>query len=181
MTIYDIDCLPTWNEIYNEFYLNKIFTYESSKHKELDTYWQRPRRKILLAFICNQLNKMIFEDKVIFTNDHNKKLIQYIDVRFMLDSKSIDIDFDNKFNLNATLENDPPKIYRCKLPSTNEYSIHKSDYHFIDIDDLDDITLGLQLYTGYSFYHIYHPDMKFNEVLKIILENVTTRYMDIKK
>ena len=55
------DTLPTWNEIYHEFYKKKITKYLTDKDTELDKYYQVPRNKVLVAFMCNQLNKMIFE------------------------------------------------------------------------------------------------------------------------
>ena len=55
------EALPTWDEIYNEFYKKKITKYLEGKDTELDHYYQVPRNKILVAFMCNQLNKMLFE------------------------------------------------------------------------------------------------------------------------
>ena len=56
--------LPTWNEIYNEFWLKKIFTYDNfiTDDNKLDSYWKIPYRKYLLGLICNQFNKNLFED-----------------------------------------------------------------------------------------------------------------------
>ena len=55
--------LPTWNEVYNVWYKQKMFTFDSEKDsKPIDPYWKIPVKKYLLATVCNQFNKMIFED-----------------------------------------------------------------------------------------------------------------------
>ena len=77
---YGKDDLPTWDQIYNEFWIPETFGYdpddpeqnlegvpESSQPTELikrmDLYWKLPHRKVLLMWICNQFNKMLFEDE----------------------------------------------------------------------------------------------------------------------
>ena len=69
------DALPTWNEIYHEFYKKKITKYLRDKDTELDKYYQVPRNKILVAFMCNQLNKMIFESDSSFCGKYFFELI----------------------------------------------------------------------------------------------------------
>lgn len=56
--------LPTWNEVYNEFYLSghAFYNSEHPHQQELDPYWKLPRLKVLIATVCNQLNKMLYED-----------------------------------------------------------------------------------------------------------------------
>lgn len=63
-SLYAKEELPTWNEVYNEWYLNKIWNYNKNDptHQELDPYWKIPKRKMLIGLICNQFNKMLFED-----------------------------------------------------------------------------------------------------------------------
>lgn len=84
--------LPTWSEVYEEFYKNKMYSYniEDPNHtSELDPYWCMHRRKVIIATVCNQFNKTIFED------GYKKKLIQMIhdtlyanpdDVRFVCET-----------------------------------------------------------------------------------------------
>lgn len=63
-SIYCKEELPTWSEVYEEFWTGRIFSYspDISEHQTLDSYWQIPRRKVILATVCNQFNKMIIED-----------------------------------------------------------------------------------------------------------------------
>lgn len=74
LSIYAKEELPTWDEMYNQVYLSRIFNYSSDipEDQELDHYWKLPRKKILIASACNQLNKMIFEDGL------KDKLIEFI-------------------------------------------------------------------------------------------------------
>ena len=64
-SIYAKEELPTWAEVYEEFYLGKIFDYDPDNpdHQTKDPYWNIPHRKYLLATVCNQFNKMLFEDQ----------------------------------------------------------------------------------------------------------------------
>ena len=136
VSLYDKDCLPTWDELYHEFYKKKIFEYDSnnSNHLESDPYWNRPRRKMLLAWVCNQLNKLVFEDKM--------DVLPFIDktfggkcekIQFILlpspSRRTIRVLHD------AMLRDGPPSIYSCRIPSTGNFSIFSSNYPRIDIDD----------------------------------------------
>ena len=68
VSLYTKNELPTWNEVYNEYWLKTINIYipdssDPDMHIE-DPYWKIPRRIVLLAMIANQLNKMLFEDNM---------------------------------------------------------------------------------------------------------------------
>lgn len=65
LSIYTKEELPTWNEVYQEFYEKFGATFYdpgNPYHVEPDHYWKIPRYKYLLAIVCNQFNKMIWED-----------------------------------------------------------------------------------------------------------------------
>lgn len=64
LSIYSKEELPTWSEVYEEFYLKNQFIYDpnGADALDLDLYWKIPKRKYLLAIVCNQFNKMLFED-----------------------------------------------------------------------------------------------------------------------
>lgn len=149
-SIYDKDCLPTWDEVYNGFWKSKAFTFDPNDptHIVKDTYWLRPHRKLLLGWVCNQLNKIVSEDRGCMTGVNHVLDHRYMDpftnivlpqhhfnyAKFYIDSipsmRSItDIIGDD--------EPTPPAIYQCKLPKQNSYSIFKSDYPYIDIDTID--------------------------------------------
>ena len=138
ISLYCKDELPTWSEIYEEFWTKKLFTYDPGnlEHQEEDPYWKRPRRKLMLAWGCNQLNKIIFEDGlniIPFINENFEgfscEKVQfilaedpYVSLPTIQDSVLCDIG--------------PPKIYTCKLPSTDEHSIFMTKYPRIDIDTI---------------------------------------------
>lgn len=86
-SIYAKEELPTWAEVYEEFYRCHRFYYDPSLEdgQMLDQYWRIPRLKVLLATVCNQFNKMLFEDGM--RNDALKFISRNIldgatDVRF---------------------------------------------------------------------------------------------------
>lgn len=74
VSIYAKEELPTWSEIYNEFYINNYYYFDPKNpdHQIEDSYWKIPHRKYLLTMICNQFNKTLFEDK------YNKLLLYNI-------------------------------------------------------------------------------------------------------
>lgn len=63
-SIYAKEELPTWDEIFHVWFEKKMFYYhpDNSEHQELAPYWNIPYRKYMILIICNQLNKMLFED-----------------------------------------------------------------------------------------------------------------------
>jgi len=139
VSLYCKDELPTWAELYNDFWMKKTFNYDSKniEHQTLDQYWKIPYRKILLAQICNQLNKMIFEDDVDVISFLNTTFkLGCTDFRYLLMKKDSDITGIDKTLMFAGL---PPQVYTCKIPSTGNHSIFITNKHpRIDIDDLDD-------------------------------------------
>lgn len=58
--------LPTWSEIHDEYYtqmfLRSKHTYDPDEVYAEDSFWKVPRRKVLIALMCNQFNKMVYED-----------------------------------------------------------------------------------------------------------------------
>lgn len=64
-SIYAKEELPTWAEVYEEFYLQKQYKYDAkdpNDNDNIDLYWQVPHKKYLIAIVCNQFNKMLYED-----------------------------------------------------------------------------------------------------------------------
>lgn len=64
VSIYAKEELPTWDEVFNVWFNENIHYYhpKNPKHQDLDPYWKIPRRKYMIMIICNQFNKMLFED-----------------------------------------------------------------------------------------------------------------------
>ena len=74
LSIYTKEELPTWDEVYNEWYKNQQFIYDPDDEKcqKMDLYWKIPHSIYLLATVCNQLNKMIYED------GYKDELLEYL-------------------------------------------------------------------------------------------------------
>lgn len=120
--------LPTWEEIYNQFYKNKIWNYDinDESHQTPDLYWKLPHRKMLLGWICNQFNKMLFEDGM---KDHMMSWISN-NITSIGGGNVIDMHFtiieNNNYESQFTYDN-LPLIYTCEIPSTGDRSIFASD------------------------------------------------------
>lgn len=137
ISIYAKEELPTWGEVYDDFYLKKSFIYDPVEHQELDLYWKIPRRKYLLATVCNQFNKMLFENGIRkdLINFLNKKDIcrNIEDIRFICETvESYDIEYE-KFLGSDTA----PPIYTFPLPSGLNNPFIISNHPRIDINTID--------------------------------------------
>ena len=72
ISMYAKEELPTWSEVYDEFYTDKYYEDrgvdpEDPRWTEMDPYWKIEHYKFILAAVCNQFNKMLFEDGYIAT------------------------------------------------------------------------------------------------------------------
>lgn len=57
--------LPTWNEVYYEYYKKHTRVYEPNNelmNLKMDKYWGIPRRKFIIATVTNQFNKDLYTD-----------------------------------------------------------------------------------------------------------------------
>jgi len=118
ISIYSKDELPTWDEMY-QFYKKNIFDmFINSTDNEIDPYWKYPRELILLALVCNQFNKMIFEDGVDITpliDKYNLKMFKFLIYPCsgrIIESKVV-----------------PPPIYSIPHPETGKLSIFITNDH----------------------------------------------------
>ena len=136
-SIFTTEELPTWNEMYNEWWKNKIFS--SNVDLGLDTYYNTiPRSKVLMAQACNQLNKMLYEDGVL-----EKKCSYGIYVYFILSGKEMQtfrVDKSRKDQIPiVTLED--IEIYDIPNPNKfyieNPFKIVGKDYTHKDITDAE--------------------------------------------
>lgn len=161
VSIYAKEELPTWSEVYEEFYKRNNFVYYPDKieDQELDQYWKIPRLKVLLATVCNQFNKMLFEDGIkrkilkslYYDNDYCRNPV---DIRFICeinDPVSCKINWNEIFlkkNVGGPL---PPPIYTIPLPSGKVNPFITSSVERININDIQ---------TPMSVYPIisYKPD-----------------------
>lgn len=157
--------LPTWDEIYNQFFLEKVGFYDprNEEHQIPDMYWKLPHRKMLLGWMANQFNKMLLEDR-----EHTAKVKDAInelgvlkqstsivhDIRFILveysdDPETAGVNFLRAINASDRNTIILPEIYTLEIPSTNERSIFASDLPSFNMRDFNDlIFLGMMISYG---------------------------------
>ena len=92
--------LPTWNEVYNDFYhgmfLQNDIMYSEinrSDNDVIDPYWKIPRKKFLLATVCNQFNKMLCED------GYEQMLVDHINTSSIYGIRDTDVCRNVRFDL----------------------------------------------------------------------------------
>lgn len=145
VSIYTKEELPTWAEVYEDFYKGRVLFYDPNdeSHQKLDTYWKIPKRKYILAIICNQFNKMLFEENMknsIIESIHNMNII---DIRFIIDPIK---KFDDIINvdINEIKTEIAPPIYTMPLPNGKKNPFIINKHKRININKLDKI-LALSL------------------------------------
>lgn len=62
VSIYAKEELPTWGEVYNDWYKAGMPMYNRNDDHEIDPYWRIPKLKLLVTLVCNQFNKMLLEE-----------------------------------------------------------------------------------------------------------------------
>lgn len=181
---YSKDDLPTWDEIYNKFYIDRVFNFDTNNgdHLVLDNYMKRPYRKLLLGWMCNYLNKLMYEDDVdmsefLLENDFSKETKFFFTL----------IENDNNVNcldkINSIFEHDLvsgfPRIFTCKMPTTNQYSIFHSGKAINDIDNLKgNLEMVVIIYTPCdinmmsSNINSEYTDIRFLELVSFLLKDV---------
>ncbi len=129
--------LPTWNEVYNKWYKGcsgDLYQFKPNRDVERDTYWKIQKKLFLLAIVCNQFNKMMYEDGYI--NKINDLFEgEYDNIAFELVPITTD---KNKF-----------PIYSISNPKGNDNPfIDKSNRVFISKDINECIELQLRSKNG---------------------------------
>lgn len=142
-SIYTKDELPTWSEIYNDFYQNMFLKDNYKDDGTIDKYWRIPRQKYICGMICNQFNKMIIEDE----DGYKDKIIEEInaiqkyqcdDIRFLCHQNHIIYCRKPIYSIHLPNGKDNPFI----LSEENDKNKKRI---FIDTDDLDK-EFGIYLY-----------------------------------
>ena len=159
VSLYAKEELPTWDEIYNQFWKHEVFEYDpyNNDHmiegipessdpgeliKRMDLYWKLPHRQVLLGWICNQLNKMLFEDGQrdrMIEVATNVLEIACNDIRFWL----LEVNPNNAFYDLSMMDiesgiikvgtDTPPPVITCELPSTGQRSMFASKHPSVNI------------------------------------------------
>jgi hypothetical protein len=180
--------LPTWNEFYNEFYKPQVLTFNPTDDKqcESDLYWKLPHRKLLLGWVCNQLNKMLFEDNMkenvlAFINNKYYEIFGDIinDIHFILKDAT-----DDSSTLEDMLSyNKLPIIYTCELPTTGKRSIFASEMSSKNIKNMHGvISLQMVLKSGNNTFTIL-PSINnkdvFWDIVRDLIISVIAYFSDL--
>lgn len=181
LSIYAKEELPTWSEIYDEWLKNNMLIYnpQNPEHQTLDPYWKIPHRKYLIAVVCNQLNKMIFEGGLrnsviqMLNKEFPFDGLEAWDIRFicenlypttpMTDQEATDYmdKVSSKFYFprvkDETMTPIAPPIYTIPLPSGEKNPFALSSKTRIDVNSLNEklaVNIVINMYNsdGYLAY-----------------------------
>lgn len=188
VSLYAKEELPTWDEMYTEFYKRELFSY-TKDDTELDPYWKIPRAQVLLTTCCNQLNKMIFEDKVDLNID-----MAGADIRFIIEGytnpfmvktfygtiKTFDryrLDQDLWYEKHLLGKGNPPPIYSIHNPNGIENPFITNKHPRIYIQDEDKTGYGTLrlLVTRDRFTWSYGPMLRsviYYQVIDKLMEQL---------
>lgn len=180
--------LPTWGEVYEEFWKYQQFFYDpkdADMQKE-DLYWKIPHRKYLIAIVCNQFNKMIFEDKFNYHNiniDYNGEKCEITDIRFTCvipseEDGSID-DYKNWYNSIFCGTSCQPPIYTIPLPTGKGNPFIVNTYPRINVNDIGYMQLipvvSFNTSTERNMLYILYP---YEEEYMIVMEEFIKQYKE---
>lgn len=185
------DELPTWDEFYNVFFTNKEYLYNPCTHLKIDPYWNKPYRKLLLAWSTNQLNKMILEDGygeklLAFINTGS---LEYLKIFFTLSTGRLEecCISKNQIDLHG------PYVYRHRLPDGSWSIFRNKDISWIDIfgDFKDEESLQLAIGcirkpvdgkvkdAGFLSLEYIYPDFPlFHDIMEMMLTEMTEYFKD---
>lgn len=181
-SIYTKEELPTWSEVYEEFYLKKYYDKTVIKKnrklfEEIDIYWKIPHYNFLLATVCNQFNKSLFEDeslpqviKELLSTKRFEEIDNIIDIKFVCHP----IDDTQKMIEETYLGLCcAPPIYTIPLPNGNENPFI-SDYTRINIKDIQEelefhILIYCRIEDNFTAYDIDVESDLFNEVMDVMI------------
>ena len=164
-SIYTKEELPTWSEMYEEFYKKEIYAYIEENDKDIDPYWNIPRNKVLLSQACNQLNKMLFEDGL---RETLIKQFDLIDVRFLLCTE------DGTLGNELIIGTDKiSPIYTIPLPTKKPNPFIVGEETRINIADIEgDIYLAYVVVKDEDFDFYYGFEKIFQEAIENILHEM---------
>lgn len=164
LSIYTKEELPTWSEMYNDFWLKEIFSFNEKSDQTPDRYWKIPHNKYILAIACNQLNKMVYEDKFDISKVSELFDREVKDVIFNL--TSYEYHFDH------------PDIYSFPMPDGSENPFILNNLIRMNINNLAELSLIIII----KFTDNYSAEIDINSELFIpILEIFMKPYIEYFK
>ena len=137
-SIFSKDELPTWNEMYNDWYKQRIFSFKNDSKSELDPYWKIPRNLYLLAAACNQLNKHVLEDGVDLKELESILDMEVYGIKFTLHEFGRPIYFDAE----------EPPIYTFPNPNGLIDPFITNQHERIKVIDMDNVYLMIHVNGG---------------------------------
>ena len=171
-SLYTKEELPTWAEMYYEFYQKKL--YHTIKNDEIDPYWNIPRSLVLLSICCNELNKMLYEDGK--RNDILEKF-ELTDIRFLISSSVLD-DLEEGYH-------GVPPIYTIPLPTGKENPFITNNHPRIDVSIISknpipgrneaSIELYIQKENSFDIYCNYESGI-FNDIIDVLMKDIIEYY-----
>lgn len=162
------DDLPTWHELYYDFYLPHEYSYTPGNYQLIDHYWKIPRKVYLLATASNQLNKMIGED------GDKQNTLRYLNHKYFIgaDNMGFRLNPDIQSNL---FEGDP--IYALPHPKgeKNIFAVKDVEYR-VNVNEMlrDPISLRLCVHT--SDGNEIAPYGITNDIVAYILQSVISYF-----
>ena len=180
--------LPTWNEIYYDFlvkdYNDSMYIPDEDKDN-LDKYWKIPKKLFILATVCNQLNKMVEEDNIVFPDitTNSDRYVSEIpleeveDLSFLLSEayEPVDIDEDKPYIV---------PIYTLKHPKGYPNPFIKHNKRRINIDKfLDKNTVIVMRYNiphhnGTQHVYVHNGCEVYKTIIDSIFKEVIDYYTD---
>lgn len=123
---YLVDELPAWSEIYYDFYLRMYFRDELDI-KEMDPFWNIPRRLYVAGMMCNQFNKMLYEDN--YMDQLMDQFENCESIGFVLDVAHTEINTVIQFEL---ISSRFPIVYKCVRYYNSEFDNGPLAYYISD-------------------------------------------------
>jgi len=135
--------LPTWSEVYEEFYTHKVYEYnpEVINHQVNDLYWNFSHTKFLIATATNQFNKMLFEDgmRIGINNLLSQRLPFKVDgLQFLCGDGSCAVEWIRS-NPSSSKEifKSIPEVYTFPMPNLKVNPFIINAYKRIDVTKLN--------------------------------------------
>lgn len=166
-SIYTKEELPTWAEMYKEFYKEQAYSADEGEGP-IDPYWGLPRNIVLLAICCNQLNKILFEDGLL---SEMKSKFGIDDARFLIDS--FRSGSEELYSEGGVGTDEFPPIYTIPLPTGKKNPFITNDHPRIDVSKMNgDRFIGYFVTINGNTEPYYEYEELFKEVIENIMESM---------
>ena len=166
-SMYTKEELPTWAEVYEEFYLCEQYDFNPMIpiHQVTDPYWKVPHRKYLLAIVCNQFNKMIYEDNL------KDQIIEEVNKK--ISDRIVDLQFTVYPIEYHYISSDTPPIFTITMPNGSKNIFITSNYSRVDIDTINSMKINaiLEIPTADGSHTIrYANQNEFDIIIEVMIK-----------